>query len=401
MGFAGAVFDALASVRFALSVIVLIATVCAVGTLLPQGTEVAAYLEQHPAAARRMELFAKLGLTHVFHAWWFIALLGVLAATVVVCSARRFATLRRTTGFAQRRALGSMLTHLSILLILAGGVIRGIWGECGYVELREGESITRFQVEKGERAFPFALQLAKFEIERYREPQGPDKARGEKRNESPPHDHLIVEWPARGLSITLPASLGVERVLAPTGEPLAETNSFRITVLKHVPDFIVDSKTREVSSRSSAWNNPAILVRVKGPAYENNRWLFAKFPDFTMHSGPAQGAGPDPLRLVYETHTAVEPAVAGPIKGFKSTLKVLERGEVAQTNVVEVNRPLSYRGYAFYQTGYRPEDLSWTSLQVVRDPGVPVVYAGFGLMILGLFVVFYLNPWLANQRRRA
>jgi cytochrome c biogenesis protein ResB len=84
----------------------------------------------------------------------------------------------------------------------------------------------------------------------------------------------------------------------------------------------------------------------------------------------------------------------GAIKSFKSTLRVDDR-----ETTVEVNRPFSYKGYVLYQSGYNPNDRSYTSLQVVKDPGVPVVYAGFGLMIVGLFIVFYLNPWL-NQRRK-
>ncbi|HTS17895.1 MAG TPA: cytochrome c biogenesis protein ResB, partial [Verrucomicrobiae bacterium] len=59
----------------------------------------------------------------------------------------------------------------------------------------------------------------------------------------------------------------------------------------------------------------------------------------------------------------------------------------------------SYKGYTFYQSGYNPDDLSYTAFQVVKDPGVPVVYAGFALMIVGLFIVFYLNPWLDARRK--
>jgi len=60
-----------------------------------------------------------------------------------------------------------------------------------------------------------------------------------------------------------------------------------------------------------------------------------------------------------------------------------------------------YKGYTFYQSGYNPEDLSYTSLQVVKDPGVAVVYSGFALMIAGLFIVFYLNPWFDSRRKAA
>jgi cytochrome c biogenesis protein ResB len=63
---------------------------------------------------------------------------------------------------------------------------------------------------------------------------------------------------------------------------------------------------------------------------------------------------------------------------------------------VQVNQPLSYKGYTFYQLSYNPEDLSWSTLEVVRDPGVVVVYSGFALLMVGLLIIFYLNPWLSQ-----
>lgn len=386
----------LASVKFAVTVVVIIALACVVGTLLPQGADVAAYLRQNPAAADRMELFSTLGLTHVYSSWWFLALLGVLAASVATCSMRRFLTVKRTTGFAQRRAFGSMLTHISILLILAGGVIRGIWGERGYLEFREGQTVARFQVEKGAKALPFALHLAKFEIETYADPEKTQTAK----NESDCCDQLLVHWPEKNVTAMLATTLGVEQVVAPKGEVPAAENSFRIKVLKYIPDFVVDMATRQVSSRSSQPNNPAILVEVVGPNFKNNRWLFAKFPDFSMVTGENHGNGRGPLHMIYKNHGATQPrpAIDGPIKSFRSTLKVVENSQIVQEKTIEVNSPFKYKGYTFYQSGYNPRDLSYTSLQVVKDPGVPVVYAGFSLMIVGLFIVFYLNPWLEQRR---
>src|SRR5271169_2157702 len=165
--FALRVVDRLASVKFAVTVVMVIAIACVVGTLIPQGTDVAKYIRQYPDAADRMALFGKLGLTHVFYSLWFIGLLGTLAATVAVCSTRRFSTVLRTSGYVRYRAFGSMLTHISILLILTGGVIRGVWGEKGYIELREGETNGRFVTEDSVKPLPFAIYLDKFEVETY------------------------------------------------------------------------------------------------------------------------------------------------------------------------------------------------------------------------------------------
>ena len=383
---AGKLIDTLASVKFAVAVVIIIAVACVVGTLLPQGADVAAYLRRNPAAASRMELFGSLGLTHVFHSLWFVGLLCVLASSVAVCSTRRFLTVRRTTGFARGRALGSMLTHISFLLILAGGVIRGFWGVKGYLELREGETQAQFVTERGIQALPFAVHLTKFEVETY----------DQKKGDSPSDNGggLLLALLENNLQATLPIRLGVEQTFA----------GFQITVLRYIPDFVVDTTTKEVATRSHEPRNPAILVAVNGPNYSSRRWVFAKFPDFVMHAQDDPTSGPGPIQMVYRNGGTTEARgmPSGPIKSFKSTFDVVERNTaVVQARTIEVNRPFSYRGFTFYQSGYNPNDLSYTSFQVVNDPGVPVVYAGFTLMIAGLFIVFYLNPWLEDRRRSA
>lgn len=375
--------DTLASVKFAVGVVVVIAVVCIAGTLLPQGADVAAYLRRYPDAAGRMELFGSLGLTHVFHSWWFIGLLCLLASTMMVCSSRRFNTVRRTTGYARGRALGSMLTHISMLLILAGGVVRGIWGQKGYIELREGDTKAQFVVENGETPLPFALHLSKFEIETDTPQDKTDTDDG---------NHLLIAWPDRNLKVSLPIKVDVDQQFA----------DFHIKILKYVPDFVIDMATKEVTSRSDEPRNPAILVAVDGPTYRNHRWMFAKFPDFVMHTPDGEPTGPCPLEMVYEDRAAARPRVIdGPIKNFRSTLDVVEGDDaVVQGRILEVNSPFTYKGYTFYQAGYNPDDLTYTSLEVVKDPGVKIVYAGFSLLIVGLFVVFYFNPWLNGRREK-
>ena len=384
--FTAKIVDRLATVKFAVAVVVLIAIACVAGTLIPQGADVAKYVREYPDAAGRMELFGKVGLTHIFYSVWFIGLLCTLAASVAVCSSRRFATVRRTTGCVRYRALGSMLTHISILLILTGGVIRGVWGVKGYIELREGETNAQVVTENGIQPLPFAIYLDKFEIETYDQTPAAKNSAAQAGG-----DELLVSWRERNLKAALPIKIGVEQAFS----------EFTITILKYVPDFIVDMQTHEVMSRSNEPRNPAILVAVNGPTYHNHRWLFAKFPDFVMHTKDSQSIGPSPLEMTYENHSAIDHKAMpmGPIKSFRSTLKLVEGESVVGERTIEVNRPFRYKGYTFYQSGYNPEDLSYTSLQVVKDPGVPVVYTGFSLMIAGLFIVFYLNPWLDARRK--
>ena len=46
----------------------------------------------------------------------------------------------------------------------------------------------------------------------------------------------------------------------------------------------------------------------------------------------------------------------GSVKDWKSTVTVIENEEEKLTNIIEVNHPLSYKGYMFYQSGY---DYDW------------------------------------------
>lgn len=371
---------ALASVGLAVSLVILIAAACIVGTLLPQGGEVGQYLRVNPAAARRMQTLTALGLTHVFSAWWFNALLCALALNLTVCTSRRFGTARRASGAVRGRAIGGIVMHFSMLLILAGAVIRGLWSERGTLEFHQGETAQQFATDGGQRVpLPFAVRLAKFAIELY--PQAAHL---------PPVDRLLLRWTGTDQTTALPVRLDADLVVAPES-PEAATNAYRVTVLRYVPDFTIDTATREVSSRTDEPRNPAVQVAVIGPDYAQTNWLFAKFPDFSMHA-PSPGSRPEPFRIAYESAAAAPPAAAPEIKDFKSTLQVIDGGQVVKTATIEVNAPLRYGGYTFYQSGYNPADPTWTSLQVVRDPGVYVVYAGFLVLIVGLFVVFYVYP---------
>jgi len=392
--FVARVLNVLASVKFAVGLVIVIAVACVIGTLLPQGAEAAAFIANSPkrGAARVLEILGPLGFTNLFQSWWFIALLCVLAASVATCSTRRFATVRRAQGGVRLRALGSMLTHISILLILAGAVVRGVWGEVGFIELREGETRAEFHTGRGPSALPFALRLARFDVETYSAPKDAAADRD-------PAQHLVVQWPARALSARVPINIGATHSLTPAGERPTLDNTFFVKILRYLPDVAIDGD--KIVTRSDTPKSPALLVEVRGPNYANHRWVFAHFPDLVVHSsGPEHAPAPSPLRFALHREAPVTRAPAGPVKSFKSTVEVVNGGATVPATV-EVNRPLKVHGYTLYQSGYNPRDLAWTSLEVRRDPGVPLVYAGFILITAGLFTVFYLNPWLEARKARA
>ena len=80
----------LSSVPFASGVVAAISVACILGTLLPQGSQVQQLLAKKPEAERLMSVLDAVGLTRVFSSWWFTALLLLLAASLAVCTYRRY-----------------------------------------------------------------------------------------------------------------------------------------------------------------------------------------------------------------------------------------------------------------------------------------------------------------------
>ena len=76
------------------------------------------------------------------------------------------------------------------------------------------------------------------------------------------------------------------------------------------------------------------------------------------------------------------------VKSYKTSVSINNGKEVLKEGVIEVNRPLSFRGFSFYQYGYDADLPHQTILQVVKDPGLPVVYSGYFLLVAGMLLSF-------------
>ena len=104
-----------------------------------------------------------------------------------------------------------------------------------------------------------------------------------------------------------------------------------------------------------------------------------------------------PTPLGHTGLSALARSHPGQIKDFKSWLQVIEGGEVVKEKTIEVNHPLTHEGYAFYQSSYDKDRERWSGIEVVKDPGVPLVYAGFLFLVLGLIGIFYVQPVLKSS----
>ena len=77
-------------------------------------------------------------------------------------------------------------------------------------------------------------------------------------------------------------------------------------------------------------------------------------------------------------------------KFWKSDLSVLDKeGNVVKSQVIEVNEPLLYGGYRFYQTDYDPDRPNYSGVGVSREPGLYVIYFGFYCLVIGIFMMLY------------
>jgi cytochrome c biogenesis protein ResB len=112
---------------------------------------------------------------------------------------------------------------------------------------------------------------------------------------------------------------------------------------------------------------------------------------------PGEGSGialadprgePHALRLPFSVHLddAGIRTAGGRPTAYRSRVAVVEGGRVVATHVIEVNRPLRHAGWRVHQSGMRAagDGTVLSVLKVRRAPALPLVWAGAGLLCVGL-----------------
>ena len=401
------------SLKFTLALLLLLAAVSIIGTVIPQNLSEGEYLRHYSLAS--YTVLKTLGIFDLYHSWWFILLLFLLSINLIACSIKNIPrTLKNLTQVspvltddqikslslktridkemslndtreqivrilkkdfgspketlengishffcekARYSRLGFFITHVSVIIILIGGLIGSLWGFKGNVEIPEGGSIRHIRLQNGPMFdLGFIVKCDDFNVDYY--PNGAPKhyksslvifEKGKEVRKIIEVNHPLKykgfafyqesfgevadqegEVTLRVIKKGSKEPGGVFQVNV--GESFSlPTTGLTIKVNRFFPDFILDEE-RTVINRSLALNNPALeLLIFKGDELQTKTWVFQKFPDFHGSKGEYQFLFQDITRKFY------------------------------------------------------------TGLQVTKDPGVNVVWTGCILMILGIFGTFFFS----------
>jgi cytochrome c biogenesis protein len=399
-----------ASVKLAITLLILLAVASIVGTLIPQGQSPAFYAVRY---GQMSGFFARLQLTGVYHSGWYLTLLLLFAVNTIVCTVSRLpAKWRRvfhpkveteTSGLmalrvksrfgknapigdmrarleslltsrryrmksrsgekrvdimAQKRRLGllgSDFVHLGLLVIIGGGVVSGLGGFRTQLALSEGQTV-------GIPRAPFAVRLDRFETEYY--PQG-----------------MVKAWKStvtvmENGSAVLTRTIQVNKPLTYGGYSFYQT-SYGMTWDNPKLEITIKKKNDPAFSRTV---QVGVGERVPVDDADVSQISVTRFvPDFVIGEGNQ-----------IESRSEQPNNPAAQVEGWRGDEKVFSGWVFANFPDFEQMHSGKPTDLAFVLKSFRGSEFS--VLEAARDPGVGLIWLGCLLVTGGFFLAFYWPP---------
>jgi cytochrome c biogenesis protein len=399
----------LTSVRLAIGLILALTLISIVGTLLPQNAQPASYIER---LGPDLYLWVQaLQLDRLFQSWYFLALLFALLVNTLCCTIKRsrvsFRLLARPMPDHDPDTVRRMDYHLSIPLSGSSGALDRIQNYLTQQRFRVTKSDDRLKAHKrrsgrlgvdvlhislvlvlASAALGTLVSYESFQVAHQGETFDLDQADFSVRvdnlwSESYASASRIKDWYTtltviddnnevltQTIEVNHPLSYkGVSFFQASFGSDWWERGRYTVQVTRaydgadlgthdldsqgviYLPetqltlsyltffsDFALDENMQSYN-RSGSLNNPALYVRLQlGDEAPYEAWAFSR----------------NDMRGYYQTHMAADAA------------------------------------YHLNLVGMAAEQ--YTGLQIAYNPAIPYIYAGFGLMAIGLFLNFYWPP---------
>jgi cytochrome c biogenesis protein len=392
--------------------LIAVVVVSAAGTLILQRPMTDPDEMQRAYSPLMLRILDSAGLTNVFHAWWFVLMLGLVSISIIAASIERFpnawryfarpykvtdeafrrgvalhkqipvvneegglaATERalRSTGFhperivrngveqifAERNRFSQMavyIVHASLLLIFLGGIIDGVYGWRGFVSLQKGQSVSTVTLrDGGTRELPFAVRCDGAGQENYK-------------------DGSPKRWWSK-LAVTKDGK-ELQRKEIVVNDPLIFAG-VRFYQSSYGSTGQMDKLLLTASPRAGGGKPKDIELSVGQTVEldENTSVRLARFvPDYFVREGQVFTRSESP------ENPAVQMFVESRNTGKSVEVWLPEIREVAH------NQEFPY--------AFEPRDLQmayFTGLQVSHEPGQWAVWTGCLLMGLGLAAAFYL-----------
>ena len=406
-GLVSILYNFFRSLKLTIFLLIFLAILSIIGTLITQNATSDEYIQRYGASL--YEVLDFFGIFDMYHSWWFSAILLLLVINLIACSAERFpgvwnqmlrgvgpeglsdsllnslpfveklkgtgskkdlteeniqSSLSRAfrtwkrvetesavTFFSERgrfSRLGVFITHLSILIILVGGLVGLRYGFHGFVNILEGESVDRIFLRGKDAEIPkpigFLVRCDDFTMTYY---------------DVPGKERYVKEY----------ASL--------------------LTILEN---------GKEVLKKTVRVNHP---LHYRGLAfYQSSYGALQEIAIGVEWKSNREKA----VLKALEGDTVPIPNSNATIRVLKYTPQVHAFGEGVQVVVFRPNQqPRSlwlFRGPSG-RDQQKGEDFSlsfeglltreYTGLQVAKDPGVWIVWVGSGLLIFGLIVSFFFS----------
>jgi len=405
----------IASIQTGVVLLILVVILAAAGTIVLQRPVTEPDEMQSAYSPQALRVLDAVGLTDVFHAWWFLGLMLLVSLCITAASIDRFPnswrffsrpykypdeSFRRAshpqksvpiadeeTGlvaaqralhslgfkpervvredhfgiFAERHRISEMavyIVHASLLLIFLGTIVDGLWGWRGTLNLNEGQTSNIVELRDGTtRMLPFAIRCDSAGQENYK-------------------DGTPKKWWSN-LAV-VEGGQDVKKKQIVVNDPLLHSG-VRFYQSSYGPNGKVDkfSLVATPSNGSGQTKEIALAVDDTVPLDADTTVRFAEFfPDYAVRDGQVYRKSNDLENPAAHLIVTSKRAGESNAKNFDVWFPPLE--EVADN---------SKSPWQFHATDLKMGH--FTGLQVSHEPGQWAVWSGVVLLGVGLAFVFY------------